>query len=81
MNIDDIVKNLLQAATGRTDAGQWNRDTQLLGDVAELDSMAIVSFFTALEDEHGVFIDDDEVTAELFETLGALIDFVAEKLG
>lgn len=81
MSIDEIVKNLLQVSTGRTDAGQWVRDTQLLGDVAELDSMAIVTFFTALEDEHGVFIDDDEVTAELFETLGALTDFVAEKLG
>ncbi len=80
MSIENIVKDLLQAATARDDAQQWQSETPLLGHVAELDSMAIVTFFTALEDEHGVFIDDDEVSAELFETLSSLTAFVAEKL-
>ena len=80
MNVENIVKDLLQAATARDDAQQWQADTPLLGHVAELDSMAIVTFFTVLEDEHGVFIDDDEVSAELFETLASLTAFVSEKL-
>lgn len=80
MNVENIVKDLLQAATARDDIQQWQADTPLLGHVAELDSMAIVTFFTALEDDHGVFIDDDEVSAELFETLASLTAFVAEKL-
>tara|TARA_R110001583_G_scaffold143203_1_gene295324 strand:- start:35076 stop:35324 length:249 start_codon:yes stop_codon:yes gene_type:complete len=80
MNVENIVKDLLQAATARDDAQQWQADTPLLGHVAELDSMAIVTFFTVLEDEHGVFIDDDEVSAELFETLASLTAFVTEKL-
>ncbi len=80
MTVENIVKDLLQAATARDDAPQWQADTPLLGHVAELDSMAIVTFFTALEDDHGVFIDDDEVSAELFETLASLTAFVAEKL-
>lgn len=80
MNVENIVKNMLQAATARDDALQWQADTLLLGHVAELDSMAIVTFFTALEDDHGVFIDDDEVSAELFDTLASLTAFVAGKL-
>ncbi|MFT6915414.1 MAG: acyl carrier protein [Motiliproteus sp.] len=80
MNVENIVKDLLQGATARGDAQQWQADTLLLGHVAELDSMAIVTFFTALEDDHGVFIDDDEVSAELFETLSSLTAFVSKKL-
>lgn len=80
MDVETLVKQLLQAATAREDARQWQADTPLLGHVAELDSMAIVTFFTALEDDQGIFIDDDEVDAELFETLGRLTAFVAQKL-
>ncbi|WP_421862670.1 acyl carrier protein [Motiliproteus sp.] len=80
MDFQQITQQLLQAATARDDVGEWQPDTPLLGHIAELDSMAIVTFFTALEDEHGVFVDDDEVSAELFETLETLTGFVAEKL-
>jgi acyl carrier protein len=81
MNVENIVKDLLQAATARADAQQWQADTLLLGHVAELDSMAIVTFFTALEDDHGVFIDDDyEISTVLFDTLSCLTAFVADKL-
>ena len=80
MSFETVVKELLQAATARDDASTWSQDTPLLGHVAELDSMAIVTFFTALEEEYGVFIDDDEVSAELFETLGSLTEFVSLKL-
>lgn len=80
MNFEEITKDLLQAATARPDAVEWVSETPLLGHVAELDSMAIVTFFTALEDDHGIFVDDDEVSAELFETLATLTAFVGEKL-
>ncbi len=80
MNFENIVKDLLQAATARDDVQEWQPDTPLLGHVAELDSMAIVNFFTTLEDQYGVFVDDDEVSAELFETLASLSAYVAEKL-
>ena len=76
-----VVRTLLQNATARTDAEEWQTDAPLLGSVAELDSMAIVTFFTALEDEYGVYVEDDEVSAEIFETLGSLVEFVEAKLG
>jgi acyl carrier protein len=36
---------------------------------------------TALEDRFHILIDDDEVTGELFATVGSLADLVAAKLG
>lgn len=81
MDHQTVVKQLLASATGRADAAQWDMDTVLLGNIAELDSMAIVTFFTALEDEYGVFVEDDEVSAEVFESLGDLVAFISPRLG
>jgi len=59
---------------------QFDRSTLLLGSVPEFDSMAVVSVITALEDQYGIFVEDDEISAETFETLGSLYDFVCDKL-
>ncbi|MGH8179156.1 MAG: acyl carrier protein [Steroidobacter sp.] len=51
----------------------------LLGAIAEFDSMAVVTVLTMVEDEFGLSIDDDEVSGEVFETLGALATFIDGK--
>lgn len=56
-------------------------DTLLLGNLPELDSMAVVAVITALEENFGFTVDDDEISAETFETLGSLAKFVQVKLG
>lgn len=81
MDYETTVKSLLVAATARGDIASMDRDAPLIGHVAELDSMAIVTFLTTLEDEFGITIGDDEVSVECFETLGALVNFVTEHLG
>jgi acyl carrier protein len=55
-------------------------DTLLFGNLPELDSMAVATVLTALEDRFGILIDDDEVSGELFGTVGSLAGFVATKL-
>lgn len=52
----------------------------LLGSVAELDSMAVVSIITALEERFGFVVDDDEVDGRTFATVGSLAGFVQGKL-
>jgi acyl carrier protein len=42
--------------------------------------MAVVSVITMIEDEFGIMIADDELSAELFATVGSLAEFVAQKL-
>lgn len=55
-------------------------ESGLLGSIPELDSMAVVSLITALEEQFGISVDDDEISASTFETVGSLRQFVADKL-
>lgn len=55
-------------------------DTTLLGAIPEFDSMAVVTIITALEDQFGFTVDDDEIDASIFETVGSLVAFVEGKL-
>jgi acyl carrier protein len=78
----DEVKTILIDVLSLGDAGQrLQADSPLLGSLPELDSMAVVSLVGALEDHFGIVIDDDDLSASTFETLGSLADFVAGKIG
>jgi acyl carrier protein len=52
----------------------------LLGSIPELDSMAVVSILTALEERFGLAVDDDEVDGRTFATVASLTRFVQDKL-
>lgn len=58
----------------------FTRDTHLVGALPEFDSMAVVSLITALEEQLGIVIDDDDLDGQTFATVGALADFVSSKL-
>ena len=53
--------------------------TPLLGNLPELDSMAVVAVITEIEERFDVTIEDDEIEAETFETVGSLVSFVELK--
>jgi len=55
-------------------------ETTLLGNIPEFDSMAVVSVITALEEQFGIMVEDDDIDAETFETLANLTAFVQSKL-
>lgn len=59
---------------------QMDATAPLLGAVPELDSMAVVSLITALEEHFGITVADDEIDAATFETLDSLTKFVQRKL-
>ena len=71
--VDDVL-----GLGGRSAA--FTRSTHLLGAIPELDSMAVVSVITALEERFGVVVDDDEIDGQSFATVGALADLVSAKL-
>lgn len=58
----------------------FSRDTHLLGAIPELDSMAVVSLITTLEERFGILVDDDEIDGATFGTVGSLADFVSTRL-
>jgi acyl carrier protein len=75
-----IVRELLrQTLQLGPRADSFRADTPLLGSIPELDSMAVVNVLTALEDQCGIIIDDGEVSAQIFETVGTLAAFVEDK--
>ena len=61
-------------------SASFTRDTPLLGAIPELDSMAVVTLITALEEQFGLVVDDDDIDGSTFETVGSLADFVGGKL-
>ena len=56
-----------------------NERTRLLDSMPELDSMAIVELIAALEDRFGLTIDEEEITGEVFESIGTLAAFVEQQ--
>lgn len=75
-----VVRILDEVLSLNGRAAGFTRDTALLGAIPELDSMAVVSLLTALEERFGIVIDDDDVDGDVFRTVGALSDFVSERL-
>ena len=80
----DVIKEVLltldEVLSLKGRATRFTRDDALLGAIPELDSMAVVSLITSLEEKLGVSVDDDEIDGETFATVGSLCDFVATKL-
>ncbi len=62
-------------------SASFDRDTPLLGALPELDSMAVATLITGIEEAFGVSIGDDEIDGSVFATVGSLADFIAQKLG
>lgn len=75
--IKEILSSILQLNDNEVN---FTADTPLLGAIPEFDSMAVVSIITAFEDRFGFTIDDDEIDATVFETIGSLVRFVEGKL-
>lgn len=58
----------------------FTADTPLLGSLPELDSMAVATLLTAIEETFGIAIGDDEIDGSTLATVGTLRDFIAQKL-
>lgn len=81
MNSLEAVKKILIDALHLGAQGlSLTSESVLLGGMAELDSMAVVSVIAKLEEYFGFSIEDDEISGEVFETLGSLSAFVDGKL-
>lgn len=80
MDVTEQVKRILADVLQLGDkANAIDDGTLLLGNLPELDSMAVVNLVTAIEDQFEIVIEDDEISADTFETFGSLRAFVAEK--
>lgn len=81
MNLESEVLRILDESLGLNGrSATFTRETPLLGALPELDSMAVVSLITGLEEHFGLMIDDEDLDGRIFSTVGALLDFVGGKV-
>ena len=76
-SIREILRNTLQLGER---ADLLTSDSPLLGAIPEFDSMAVVTVLTMVEDQFGIEIEDDDVSADAFETVGTLVDYVTARV-
>jgi acyl carrier protein len=78
----ESVKAIVVKTLGIEDrAGTLSASTLLFGSMPELDSFAVVELAQSLESQFGFQIDDSDFSAEVFETVGTLAEFVERKRG
>jgi acyl carrier protein len=71
-----ILRDTLQIGTRVDD---MNDQSRLFGSIPEFDSLAVVNVITSIEFEYGIKIADEELSADVFETVGSLRRFIAAK--
>ncbi len=79
--VEETVRSTLVDMLGLSTArvAEFDDATPLFGAIPELDSMAVATLLTELEDRLGITIDDDDVDIEAFESFGGLVAFAARK--
>lgn len=81
MNLEIEVLRILDETLGLDGrSASFTRDTLLLGAMPELDSMAVVSLISGLEEQFGLLIDDGDLDGRAFATVGSLVDFVGARV-
>jgi len=82
MAIIDDVRQILGDSLQLGDRVKgFDTSTRLLGSVPELDSMAVLTVLNAIEEQFGITVADDDISADTFETVGSLCTYVESKLG
>lgn len=83
VNIEKEVLGILDQVLGLNGRGSSLKpEPPLLGVISKHGfSMAVVSILTRLEEHFGVTVEDAEISADTFATLGTLTSFVGQKLG
>lgn len=79
VTLNDTIQVLRDVLHLGVRADAFTAATPLLGSVPEFDSMAVVSVLSGIEERFGIIVDDDEISADLFETIGTLHAFVLAK--
>jgi len=76
----EVVRVLDEVLSLNGRASSFTHDTPLLGAIPELDSMAVVSLITSMEDNFGMVVDDNDIDGATFATVGSPVDFVSGKM-
>lgn len=76
--LNEIKEVIVNSVGTRLKPEDMSSDFQLTGNI--LDSMAVTNLILALEEHFGFSFDDEDLSAEAFETVESLADLVARKI-
>ena len=77
--VADVVDVLVHVLAIEDRRDTIDAATPLLGELPELDSLAVVELAVSLEERFGIVIDDEDFTGEIFDTVGTLAAFIDAK--
>lgn len=80
MSALDLTRKLLRKCLQLKETEPLTRETPLLGGYAEFNSLTIATLMVEIEEAVDCEIEDDEISGEVFETVGSLADFVEAKM-
>jgi len=75
---NDLKQIICNTISAKITPEQMGDDFRLAGE--NLDSMAVTNLILAIEEYFGFVFDDEELSAEAFETVGTLYELVTQKL-
>jgi len=78
-DISAVIEVLVTSLGIEDQASSLDASTPLFGELPELDSLGVVELTVALEMRFDIQIDDEDITGDVFETVGSLAEFVAGK--
>jgi len=80
--LDVTLKAILVDILGieKSQADALDGESGLFGHLPELDSMAVATLLTEVEDRLDIMIEDDDIDGEMLETYGGLLAFAEAKL-
>lgn len=77
---DRIVRILKETLSVVPADASMNPETALLGKGLGLDSSSTLELIVAIEDDFGIYLDERDLSPQVFETLGSLVRFVESHL-
>lgn len=77
----ELTKDILRSSLQLSDrADNLDLDTPLMGHFPQLNSLTVMGIISEIEAQTGCAISDQEITAEIFETVGTLANFINQKI-
>jgi acyl carrier protein len=76
-DVEAVIEVVVTTLGIEDQASTMDATTSLFGELPELDSLGVVELAAALETRFDIRLDDEDVTGEVFGTVGGLADFVA----
>ncbi|MBB1075839.1 acyl carrier protein [Rhodoferax sp. 4810] len=81
MNSTELARDLLRSALQLgSRADRLTPDSAIAGALPEFNSLTVVGLIAGLEEQLGCEVSDEEITEDIFRTLGSFAQFIETKM-